>query len=279
MSGSGVTDLTLSFNKLANMLNTKIILINRPGYGKSSDTSKKADIDFIVDYYHNTLKKLNIADKYILMPHSISGIYAMYWKEKYPLEVDAIIGLDIGSINLYLENDNNNTSNHLSFIGSKLGLHRFIYNKDNSAIKNYNIYNEDYFKAIWNMNMINPYSRFNLSEENLLFKNALKAQKSSSANYYNMKKLFIVADNISGYFYQEYEKDNLLKYYKTNTKVDEYIKSIKQFQEKEKNNLQMDANTKITFVSGPHAIYYYPTKSLSDIINDFLGSYNFERQS
>ncbi|CAI6223519.1 hypothetical protein NRS6120_01350 [Bacillus subtilis] len=33
---------------------------------------------------------------YILMPHLISGIEAMYWAQKYPKEIKAIIAMDIG---------------------------------------------------------------------------------------------------------------------------------------------------------------------------------------
>src|SRR5690625_7977077 len=40
------------------------------------------------------LKKSNIQGPYILMPHSISGIYSMYFANTYPEEVKAIIGID-----------------------------------------------------------------------------------------------------------------------------------------------------------------------------------------
>ena len=37
------------------------------------------------------LQKSNIKGPYILMPHSVSGVYSMYYANKYPDEVKAII--------------------------------------------------------------------------------------------------------------------------------------------------------------------------------------------
>ena len=41
------------------------------------------------------LDKAGIQDPYVLCPHSLSGLEALYWAQKYPDEVEAIVGLDI----------------------------------------------------------------------------------------------------------------------------------------------------------------------------------------
>lgn len=274
MGGSGVTDLSLSFYPLAREINAKIILINRPGYGSSSDSKDKADIEYIVNFYRNVLKKLNITDKIILMPHSISGMYAMYWAQLNPSEIAGIIGLDIGSPYLYVENSVSSLANKITYLGSKVGIHRFIYKEGsaNTAIKNYDIYEDEYFKAIWYMNMINPYSKFNLSEENLIKDNAYKVINNMNDNYYQIKKLYIIADSISGEYYEKYEKENLYNYYKNEENVKKYITNIKTNQEKEVKSLSLDNNTSFTYVEGSHALYYYPSRKLIENINQFLES-------
>lgn len=274
MGGSGVSDLSLSFEPLAKNLNAKIILINRPGYGFSDDTNEKATIEYIVNFYRDVLKELNIIDKIYLMPHSISGMYAMYWAEFYPNEINGIIGLDIGSPYLYVEEPNNKFTNYLSYLGSKFGIHRYIYKMgdSNTAIKNYDMYESDYFQAIWFMNSINPYSKFNLSEENLIKDNANKVIKSLNGNYYNINKLYIIADSINGEFYKKYEKANLMNYYKNEEKVKTYIETTKTSQEKKRNTLKTDEKTKFKFIEGPHLLYYYPTEELIQTINNFLKS-------
>lgn len=272
MGGSGVTDLSLSFYPLAREINARIILINRPGYGSSSDTKDKANIEYIVNFYRNVLKKLNVTDKIILMPHSISGMYAMYWAQLNPSEVEGIIGLDIGSPYLYTEDSNDNFTNKMTYLGSKIGIHRFIYKEGsaNTAIKNYDIYEDDYFKAIWYMNMINPYSKFNLSEENLIKENAKKVINNMNDNYHKIKKLYIIANSISGEYYEKYEKENLYNYYKNEENVKKYIDNMKINQDKEIKSLAIDDNTKFTYVEGPHALYYYPSHKLVENINQFL---------
>lgn len=208
------------------------------------------------------------------MPHSISGMYAMYWAEKFPNEIKSIIGLDIGSPFLYLESSPSTFSNNISYLGSKLGLHRFIYKQEssNTAIKNYNVYQDNYFQAIWYMNMINPYSKFNLSEENLINKNAKTVSDNINDNYHNIPKLYIIANSFKGKFYEQYEKENLTKYYKDEKSIKQYINNITEYQRKEIESLNLDNNTTFKEVEGPHAIYYYPTAELSQLINSFLSN-------
>jgi len=40
------------------------------------------------------LKLAGVDGPYLLVPHSLSGLEALYWAQKYPHEVKAIIGLD-----------------------------------------------------------------------------------------------------------------------------------------------------------------------------------------
>ncbi|MCM1053191.1 MAG: alpha/beta hydrolase [Ruminococcus sp.] len=272
MGGSGVTDLSLSFEPLARNINAKIILINRPGYGLSEDTKTQASVEYIVNFYRDVLKELNVTEKVILMPHSLSGMYAIYWAIEYPNEIDSIIGLDIGSPYSYLKEENNNFINNISYLGSKLGIHRFIYKKGsaNSAIKNYDVYDDNIFEAIWYMNMINPYSKFNLSEENLIKENANKVVNNIGDNYYKIKKLYIMANSISGNFYEKYEKNSLKSYYKNDMDINKYIQYVKETQENEVASLSLDNNTIFSYVEGPHLLYYYPSNELINVINNFL---------
>ena len=106
MSGYGINDLSLSFKTLADKLNAKIILINRPGYGYSTDTNNEVTIDYIVEYYKSVLKHIGINKKVVLIPYSISGMYAMYWIEKYLDEIESMIALDVGSPQSFIEPNN-----------------------------------------------------------------------------------------------------------------------------------------------------------------------------
>ncbi len=51
-------------------------------------------MEHIVEEIRTALKKSNIEGPYILMPHSISGIYSTYYASAYSNEVKAVIGID-----------------------------------------------------------------------------------------------------------------------------------------------------------------------------------------
>jgi len=96
MSGLGTAAPTLDFEPLLNELakNNKVVVVELFGYGWSDITSKERTVENIVKEMRIVLKKSNIQGPYILMPHSISGIYSMYFANTYPEEVKAIIGID-----------------------------------------------------------------------------------------------------------------------------------------------------------------------------------------
>ncbi|KQL33731.1 alpha/beta fold hydrolase [Psychrobacillus sp. FJAT-21963] len=96
LSGLGTAAPALDFEPLINELanNNKVVVVESFGYGWSDITDKARTVENIVEETRTALKKLNINGPYILMPHSISGIYSMYYANRYPEEVKAIIGID-----------------------------------------------------------------------------------------------------------------------------------------------------------------------------------------
>lgn len=96
LSGLGTTAPALDFEPLINEMskNNKVVVVESFGYGWSDITNKERTVENIVEEIRISLKKSDIQGPYILMPHSISGIYSMYFANKYPEEVKAVIGID-----------------------------------------------------------------------------------------------------------------------------------------------------------------------------------------
>ncbi|PMC37588.1 alpha/beta hydrolase [Bacillus sp. UMB0899] len=96
LSGLGTTAPALDFEPLMNEMakNNKVVVIEPFGYGWSDVTKKERTVENITEEIRAALKESNINGPYILMPHSVSGIYCMYYVNKYPDEVEAIIGID-----------------------------------------------------------------------------------------------------------------------------------------------------------------------------------------
>lgn len=81
----------------------KIAVVERAGYGYSDVFNDNRDIDVILEQTREALMKSGNKPPYILVPHSISGIEAIYWAQKYPKEVKAIVALDIGLPSQYIK--------------------------------------------------------------------------------------------------------------------------------------------------------------------------------
>lgn len=95
LSGLGTAAPVLDFDPLVNELakNHKVVVVESFGYGWSNVTNKERTVENIVEGIRTALKS-NIEGPYILMPHSISGIYSMYYANACPDEVKAVIGID-----------------------------------------------------------------------------------------------------------------------------------------------------------------------------------------
>lgn len=71
----------------------KVVVVEPFGYGLSDVTEKERTTENIVREIHDALQGLNI-ERYILMGHSISGVYGLDYVNKYENEVIAFVGLD-----------------------------------------------------------------------------------------------------------------------------------------------------------------------------------------
>ena len=85
-----------------NVSDFRIIVIEKFGYGCSDLYEGPSDIDSVEDYQREALEIAGEKGPYIHIPHSMSGLEAIRWKQKYPDEVRTIIGLDMAVPATYL---------------------------------------------------------------------------------------------------------------------------------------------------------------------------------
>lgn len=72
----------------------EFIFIDRAGYGFSEDTKTDRTIEQIVEDYRTALKNSGEEGPYLLMGHSIGGMYISYWQNMYPDEIEGVIIID-----------------------------------------------------------------------------------------------------------------------------------------------------------------------------------------
>ncbi|WP_409297373.1 alpha/beta hydrolase [Peribacillus sp. SCS-26] len=130
LSGLGTAAPVLDFEPLINEMSkkNKVVVVESFGYGWSDLTNKERTVENIVEEIRTALKKSNIEGPYILMPHSISGIYSMYYANKYPKEVRAVIGIEPTLPNASGSHSNSHSGSFPKFAGylAPIGIIRLV---------------------------------------------------------------------------------------------------------------------------------------------------------
>ena len=281
----GINDYAIEMNYVNDYLKDdyELIYIDRAGYGYSDDTSVQQTIEQIVSDYRTALKNAGINGPYILLPHSLGGIYATYWENNYQDEISGIIFIDSTTLGNFIYNDNGrkpNIMHYLLYFGSKIGLqrlflHQFYYpipvSKENQVISDY-------------LNVRNSLTRAGISELDNQNSNMRKAYESIKMN--NIPKIYIS----SSYGYKtinEYKESLNWK----NQKYKELgIKKIQNFTDDEISKkieeckkltneqiipyIEKMGNTKLAYLPGDHLIFLEKPKELANIIKDFINELN-----
>ena len=209
MSGGGTCSPTLDFKTLYSLFenNYQIAVVEKAGYGFSDINDIDRDIDTILFETRESLNKAGIKNKkYILFPHSMSGIEALYWANKYPNEIKGIIGLDPAVPESYKDMEINSIMLSIAKFGSDIGITRFIPSIVNSsaAIKYGKLTDEekDLYKVIFYRRTVTASM---LNETKSIKENAKKLEKIDTTNV----PMLFYASNGEG---TGYKKENWRKF-------------------------------------------------------------------
>lgn len=96
MAGHGTSSPVIDFKPLWSRMSDhyRIAVVERSGYGWSESSNTSRDLDTVLAETRTALKLSGEDGPYVLVPHSMAGLEAVYWAQNYPGEVKAILGLD-----------------------------------------------------------------------------------------------------------------------------------------------------------------------------------------
>lgn len=150
-----------------------VVTMEPLGYGLSDEVRTIRTTENITEEMHQVLSKLGYK-KYILMGHSISGLYGLYYANKYPDEVTAYVGIDSSVPGQADEEDSLTSCRILSWM-NKLGIYRFLAAYDEEGIvpqikgHTYTETEQQLYEALFYKNFLNDtmLNEFKCSADNL----------------------------------------------------------------------------------------------------------------
>lgn len=253
LSGLGTTAPVLDFEPLIDEMSksNKVVVVEPFGYGWSDLTDKNRTVESIVGELRTALIKLNIEGPYILMPHSISGIYSLYYANKYPEEIKAIIGIDPTLPNAleYFDESVPTMPKYMSYIAptgiARLAL--YLSPEDFLPIANEGTY----------------------SEKNIKMTKILSAQRGYNKNI--VSEANEIKNNIEETRNMSFPSDLPVVIFTTNDgKVNEEGKSNITFYQSELRNTSLH---KLVPLEGHHYLHWTQYKEMSKYVNDFTKAF------
>ncbi len=246
MSGGGTCSPILDFKSLYSLLSDqyRIAVVEKFGYGFSDVVDTDRDIDSILEDTRTALAAAGLNAPYVLCPHSMSGLEALYWARKYPDEVSAIIGLDMAVPEYYDTMDINIPLMRMAGWAAHVGITRLVPGISDSDAIQYGtlsenekeIYRAVFFSRTATVTMLNEMKRV---KEN--------AEKVDSMGVPQLPMLLFLSDGSGGTGFDKETWRKIPIQYLSQVEGGEYI--------------ELDC---------PHYVHDYAYKAISEQIIAFL---------
>lgn len=257
MHGLGMGDTSISAEPMFSPLKEKYrtCVIDRYGNGMSDDTGESQTVDVILEEYRNVLRKQGIEGPYILVAHSIAGMYANYWGKQYPEEVKAIVYLDADPAEWYVGAGKPGSMQvllgRMQQMAVSTGIQRFLMSDEMLIGQDENqIFTKQQNELRKSLMLRNTYSKATQSEFENYYRNATKVIENGVS--LSMPQLYIQAVS-------------------ENCNVD-YLDEKKQIMEKR-------GNVSVIRINGSHCLYEVSPEETADAILDFLGEMDEENKN
>ena len=242
LSGAGTASPILDFKDLYDGLSKqyKIVVVERAGYGYSEDTSKSRDVSEVLSETRQALAKAHVSGPYIILSHSMASLETLLWQEKYPSEIQAIIGLDWALPESYSQLRMHSQILRMVRLGSQLGLLRYIPSRlyepnENLSSSDRRLYQRIAYRQILSQAMLN---------ESLSVKG--NAKKVDAKINSQIPTLLLVSNGEGTSFSKEEWRNYATRFAKD------------------------QKNIELTFYDAPHYFYHYQSKEVVAKIEDFI---------
>jgi len=242
LSGAGIASPILDFKNLTDSLskNYKIVVVERAGYGYSDDSNQSRDVMEVLSETRQALSQANVTGPFIILSHSMASLESLAWQEKYPDEVEALVGLDWALPASYEDLKDNQALLTVVYWSSKIGLLRYF--PESFYIKNLTLTETErqQYKLLAYKQLM---SQAMLNESNLVKENAKKIGNSIHSK---IPALLLVSNGEDTTFSQS------------------------EWQHYAERFASDQSNVQVIYMDAPHELYHYQSDAIVSRIIEFL---------
>lgn len=280
LPGLGENTYSIDIKAVAEQLsdNCRVIALDTPGYGASDDTDIDMTVENIVNSYRTALKNMGEEGPFILLPHSIGGVYATYWLNKYPDEIEGAAFLDGTFFGVEKQTDQLPGEDMVKMERAimTLGLHRFLYKQ--FGLIDFAAAPDDLRPIAKAMSFYNGCSAATGSEIMHIYDNLTNTWSMMAPN--DIPKLYILAqiDNIDDFTVYQNFMDGLYNAAGADVHTDdmdaafqEYLASFNdEMNAGRKEYIEKLGSCEVAHIPGAHMIYLQKPDEVAEAINSWL---------
>lgn len=242
LSGAGIASPILDFKNVSDSLSKryKVVIVEQAGYGYSDDSNHSRDVMEVLSETRQALSQANITGPFIILSHSMASLESLAWQEKYPDEVNALIGLDWALPASYEDLKDNQTLLTVAYWSSKIGLLRYF--PESFYIKNPTLTESErqQYKLLAYKQLM---SQAMLHESRMVKENAKKVPSSINPK---IPTLLLVSNGQDTSFSQS-----------------EWQRYTERFASDQ-------PNVQVVYMDAPHDLYHYQSDAIVSRIKEFL---------
>ena len=242
LSGAGIASPILDFKNVSDSLSKryKVVIVEQAGYGYSDDSNHSRDVMEVLSETRQAFSQANITGPFIILSHSMASLESLAWQEKYPDEVNALIGLDWALPSSYENLKDNQALFTVVYWSSKIGLLRYF--PESFYIKNPTLTESErqQYKLLAYKQLM---SQAMLHESRMVKENAKKVPSSINPK---IPPLLLVSNGQDTSFSQS-----------------EWQRYAEKFASEQ-------PNVKVIYMDAPHDLYHYQSHEVVSRIEEFL---------
>ncbi len=245
----------------------RIVFIERSGVGFSDNSGSDRDIDTMLEETRLALNNGGIEGSFVVIPIGTAGLEVTHWANKYPEEIQAVIGVNITYPEQY---KNITTEEYCGFFDYllvpfyKLGAHRFI--TSIYPTNEYGIYTETQMmtrKAIISRNGFTE----DMYCENLAMVD--NAGKVAAEGWPSDTEMYLIFANPLMEPYRS-TNEGVSSSYESAVETNSEVDYVNAYNEETRQYFEDKENVVVEEMAGPARLYTYDPKGLAERIKLYI---------